>query len=227
MEELCNDRNGLPDDVDHYTILSELMLLKQALANLADEVGYNFCYGCYNFGKSADYYSGVCDICREWTCDSCSDIHTHSINTSEYTMCGDCYSIINNPKSFMMKILDRTNSEFARWDQFISIFKNPEDVAEHMIDIIEDYLTGGLYYQYQLDLLTLFRGSKDECYLGLEFNLREGYGELDGIVSKEELIEEMMSCIDDGIDGFSFDLGDEMIKDGTLDKEIVLDLLLC
>lgn len=169
----------------------ELKLLKESVTVLASEAGYNFCFGCYKWGKKGDFYAGICDGCHEWHCDMCSgfDILSYENSDNHLQLCSTCSKEFNTDdlKYVFIRIPVSSDDE------------NFTDIAYQMLDGINDYFSGGPHYQYVVNII----GTKsqvdvydtDHGLIGFSFDISEDYPDHEINETLEDLVEDLTSYL--------------------------------
>ena len=135
-------------------------LLVQGVMNLAQEVNYNFCLECCNFGKTSEFKTSKCCLCHEYICQGCGPILEYIIHKKQYDVCKSCHEQINNDNTLVLLLHtnqpDKLNTE----------------IIESVLDQIEDHLESSEYYQYELNFAGLLPGN-DNIYLIVSIDLKE------------------------------------------------------
>ena len=169
----------------------QLNLLKQVVREMASEVNYNFCLGCYCYGKMDEFESIICLICKEPSCSFCNGIHTRTIESNDHKLCGCCNKVLSSDTVILMKV--------SIPDKSINMTQDiTEDMIEKILDQIEENLNGTEYFQYELNCIDTFKNNED-IYLLVEIRTEDGIE--DGTEDKTE----------DGIDINTDDVIDEII----------------
>lgn len=130
-------------------LYNEINLLKNAIANLTDETGYNFCFGCYGFGKSEEYKISSCIVCKENICNICDIINTFCLFDSN--VCNDCYTILSQESTLLFKIYG------------ISFDETLINQLEDIIDQLDLHLNNCEYDESEISLLNVV--DNDSIYL--------------------------------------------------------------
>ena len=218
MTDMLIDED-LTNQMDEQT---DLLLLRQAVAGLAGDAGYLFCYSCNNYGKIGEYYATICNGCNEWTCEDCTEVKYHTINNHELELCDPCYHVLKDVV-VLLKVWDYQNNKYLDWSQLVGAFNDPNDLIEYMVNILNDYFDGGENYQYSIDLINVFRSPDNNCCVLISFVLKEEYEDDDPDTSATDLFEDLISHMNNDTEmsiGTEFDY----IIPGALTGNMVLGL---
>lgn len=195
-------------------------VLVQGVMNLTHDVGYNFCFGCYSYGKSDSFKSIKCDICQECICQECGPIFSYSIIKKSYDLCENCHHKLTSDNTIVLLLTERGNNILSL-DRFI----NPKDVIEHMVDQINDQLEGGEYYQYTLDFINTLPADN-----GLYLIVEISHIEENTTEDIDDVIDEIKLYLSEMSDGFLIDssfinnTNDNENNNKNITEEITLDL---
>jgi hypothetical protein len=208
---------------------SELNMMKQAIIGLVNEVDYDFCFGCYNYGKIGDFKSVECLWCKEFICNECNNLYKYTISNKEHDVCESCYQQLRKNNSIILKLSERGKNTLT-WDQLSQIFNNPVEVIDDMLEQISDELLTGEYYRYELNLLNFTEITGGIIYLFVKINMKD-VPENDEIDTDEidtdeinDVIEEINTYLAGSFDGFSY--GHDEINSLYLNKsdKITMDI---
>ena len=128
---------------------SEISLLKQAITNLSSATEHNFCFGCYSFGKSPEYQTATCIVCKENICNTCDTIHNFTLFKN--TVCNDCNSFLSQDNTVVFRLND------INYDETLI------EQLENIIDDINDYFNNSEYHDSEINLINVV--DQDSIYL--------------------------------------------------------------
>jgi len=200
----------------------ELEMLRHAVTELTDEVGYNFCHGCYNWGKSTEYPTIKCSSCNSFACDKCDSIQQLSYSDQTTNVCDECYKSYGTGKFFIVTLTDQIKAAPLEWDQLEVYFKDFSETLYYMINVVNDYFELGEYGNYSIELVGYWKGPNGEVMVGLEFFSEDSTEE----TTIGELVEDLRSYLYEAINGFKFLADSEYLNSENVQDKLIIDWIL-